>query len=214
MAMSANTAPEATVYVVEDDAAVRESLLLLLTLKGFDARGFESAESFLDSVRPDRPGCVVLDLRMPGKNGLEVQALLKEQCIELPVVIVTAYGDVSAARTAFKAGAVDFLEKPVDEAVLFAAIMAALARDRHRRDVYGAAAAIQARLARLSAREREVMWLVADGHQNRDIGAMLGVSPRTIEIYKARMLEKLQVRGLPDLLRVLSDIPRDRRDAG
>ncbi len=210
--MSTTAAPEATVYVVEDDAAVRESLLLLLKLKGFVAEGFGSAESFLSAALPDRPGCLVLDLRMPGKNGLELQALLDERGIALPVIIVTAHGDVSAARTAFKAGAVDFLEKPVDEAALFGAINSALTRDRHRRSADEAEAAVRARLARLSGREREVMWLVADGHQNREIGAMLGVSPRTVEIYKARMLEKLQVRGLPDLLRVLNSVPRDRRN--
>lgn len=208
--MSTTAVPEATVYVVDDDAAVRESLVLLLTLRGFAAQGFESADAFLAAVRPDRPGCLVLDLRMPGKNGLELQALMAERRIALPVVIVTAHGDVSAARAAFMAGAVDFLEKPVDEAVLFTAITAALTRDRYRRDADQAAAALAARLARLSEREREVMWLVAEGHQNRDIGAMLGVSPRTIEIYKARMMEKLRARGLPDLLRILSDVPRDR----
>lgn len=201
-------------YVVEDDAAVRESLLLLLKLKGYPAKAFESADAFLAAVRPDRPGCLVLDLRMPGKTGLELQALLTERGIALPVIIVTAHGDVAAARTALIAGAVDFLEKPVDEAALFDAIAAALERDRHRRDADEAAAALQVRLARLSGREREVMWLVADGHQNREIGAMLGVSPRTIEIYKARMLEKLRVHGLPDLLRVLRDVPRDKRGTG
>jgi two-component system, LuxR family, response regulator FixJ len=205
------TASEPTVFVVEDDAAVRESLLLLLGLRGCAARGFDSAESFLAAVRPDSSGCLLLDLRMPGKSGLELQALLAERGIELPVIIVTAHGDVSAARTAFMAGAVDFLEKPVDETALFAAIAQALARDRDRRDADDAAATVAARIARLSGREREVMWLVADGHPNREIGAVLGLSPRTVEIYKARMMEKLQVRGLADLLRVLTGVPRDRR---
>jgi two-component system, LuxR family, response regulator FixJ len=212
--MSTTAVPEATVYIVEDDAAVRESLLLLLSLRGLAAQGFDSADSFLAAMRPDRPGCLLLDLRMPGKTGLELQALLTQRRIALPVIIITAHGDVSAARTAFMAGAVDFLEKPVDEAVLLTAITAALTRDRHQRDVDEAAVALQTRLARLSGREREVMWLVADGHQNRDIGAVLGVSPRTIEIYKARMFEKLQLRGLPDLVRALSGVPRDRRGAG
>jgi two-component system, LuxR family, response regulator FixJ len=202
--------PEGTVYVVDDDRAVRDSLLLLLQLKGFTAEGFPSADAFLDAVRPDRPGCLVLDLRMPGIDGLELQALLNERGVAIPVIIVTAHGDVAAARAAFIAGAVDFLEKPVDEEVLFAAITASLDRDRLRRNADEATVSLQARLARLSGRERDVMWLVADGHQNREIGAMLGISPRTIEIYKARMLEKLQVRGLPELLRMLRDVPRDR----
>jgi two-component system response regulator FixJ len=207
-------APEPTVFVVEDDAAVRESLLLLLKLKGYVALGFDSAESFLAAARPGHSGCLLLDLRMPGKSGLELQALLTERGIALPVIVITAHGDVSAARTAFMAGALDFLEKPVDETALFAALAKALARDRHRRDADEAAAAVAARIARLSGREREVMWLVADGHQNREIGAALGLSPRTVEIYKARMLEKLQARGLADLLRILTGVPRDKRNAG
>jgi FixJ family two-component response regulator len=207
-------APEPTVFVVEDDAAVRESLLMLLRLAGYAALGFDSAASFLAAVRAGQSGCLLLDLRMPGKSGLELQASLAERGITLPVIIVTAHGDVSAARTAFMAGAMDFLEKPVDETALFAAITKALARDRHRRDAAEATAAVAARIARLSGREREVMWLVADGHQNREIGATLGLSPRTVEIYKARMMEKLQVRGLADLLRALTGVPRDKRNAG
>lgn len=207
-------APDAVVYVVEDDAAVRESLLMLLRLKGFAALGFESADAFLAAVNRDRPGCLLLDLRMPGKSGLELQAALKELGIVLPVIVVTAHGDVSAARAAFVAGALDFLEKPVDEAELFATIETALAHDRRRHDEDLAAEALEARLARLSGREREVMWLVADGHPNRDIGVALGLSPRTVEIYKARMMEKLQVRGLADLLRILSHARRDRGGSG
>lgn len=206
-------APEPTVYVVEDDAAVRESLLLLLKLKGYAVAGFDSAEAFLAAAHPLQSGCLLLDLRMPGKSGLELQAMLKDRGVALPVIIVTAHGDVSAARTAFMSGALDFLEKPVDETALYAAIATALARDRHRREADDASAQVAARMARLTGREREVMWLVADGHPNREIGAALGLSPRTVEIYKARMMEKLQVRGLADLLRMLNGVPRDKRKA-
>ncbi len=203
--------PDATVFVVDDDNAVRESLLLLLRLKGIPAQGFESADRFLATVRPDWPGCMLLDLRMPGTSGLELQARLADHAIRLPVIIITAHGDVRAARTAFKAGAVDFLEKPIDENALFAAITAALERDRTRRSTEAASVALDAQIARLSGREREVMWLVADGRQNREIGAALGLSPRTVEIYKARMMEKLQLRGLPDLLKLLENVPRSMR---
>jgi RNA polymerase sigma factor (sigma-70 family) len=201
--------PEATVHVVDDDAAVRDSLLLLLQLKGLRAQGYLSADAFLSAVRADTAGCVLVDLRMPGTSGLDLQARLAQSGIELPIIIITAHGDVGAARTAFMAGAVDFLEKPLDEAALFAAIGTALERDRHRREAGEAAAALDARMSRLSRREREVMWLVGDGCPNREIAAMLGLSPRTVEIYKTRMMEKLQVRGLPDLLRILRSATRD-----
>jgi FixJ family two-component response regulator len=148
-------------------------------------------------------------LRMPGTGGLELQAMLGERGIALPVVIITAHGDVAAARKAFIAGAVDFLEKPLDEAALLAAIGTALQRDGLRRASDATAASRDARIARLSRREQEVMWLAGVGKQNREIAATLGLSPRTVEIYKARMLEKLQIRGLPDLLTFLKGVRRD-----
>lgn len=196
---------EATVYIVEDDAAVRDSLQLLLRLKGHEVLGFGSADEFLATVGPDSGGCLLLDLRMPGKSGLELQAELVRRGFGLPVVVITAHGDVAAARTAFRAGAVDFLEKPLDEAVLLAAIAAALERDRRRRQTDQAQAAVATRIARLTARERDVMWLAAAGRPNREIASALGLSPRTVEIYKANMMEKLQVQGLPELLRLLRD---------
>ncbi len=200
---------EAIVQIVEDDAAVRHSLALLLGLHGHATREFDSAEAFLASAEPGAPGCLVLDVRMPGMSGLELQAALRERGIDLPIIVITAHGDVAAARTAFRAGAIDFLEKPIDDVALLAAIATALESDRQRRAGAEAAAAVEARMARLSAREREVMWMVGAGSQNREIAARLGLSPRTVEIYKARMLEKLQVRGLPELLRLLRDVPRE-----
>ncbi len=205
------TTPDPAVYIVDDDEGVRESLQLLLRLKGFAARGFDSADAFLAAVRPDWPGCLLLDLRMPGVSGLELQAQLVAHAIRLPVIIITAHGDVRAARTAFKAGAVDFLEKPIDETALVAAVGSALERDRDRRRTEATVAALDAQIARLSGREREVMWLVADGRQNREIGAALGLSPRTVEIYKARLMEKLRIHGLPELLKLLEGVPRSAR---
>lgn len=204
---------EGSVFIVEDDAAVRDSLLLLLAMKNLRVRGFPSAEDFLAAVRPEWSGCILLDLRMPGKTGLELQSLLVERGIRLPVVIITAHGDIAAARAAFRAGAIDFLEKPLDEEALFAAIATALESERKRRDADQAAAAFEARVARLSGREREVMWLVAEGRQNREIAEALGVSPRTVEIFKARMMEKLQLRRVPDLVRAVEALRRDGREA-
>ena len=201
--------PEPTVYVVDDDAAVRDSLLLLLRLKGFVAQAFASADAFLATIRPDAHGCLLLDLRMRGTSGLELQRQIAERGMELPIIIITAHGDVAAARQAFRAGAVDFLEKPLDETALLAAIGAALDRDRRHREAAQASGALAARMSRLTRREREVMWLVGDGRPNREIAATLGLSPRTVEIYKMRMLEKLQARGLPDLLRILRGAATD-----
>lgn len=196
---------EATIFVVEDDAAVRDSLQLLLRLRGFATRGFASAEAFLAAIGPNQGGCLLLDLRMPGKGGLELQAELLDRGLQLPVVVITAHGDVAAARAAFRAGAIDFLEKPLDEDALLSAIRAALERDRQRRRAERMHADVEARIARLTARERDVMWLAADGRKNREIAAALGLSPRTVEIYKAHMMEKLQVNGLPELLALLRD---------
>ncbi len=196
-------APEPTVFIVEDDQAVRDSLLVLLQVKGLRAVAFESADRFLHDVTADCHGCLLLDLRMPGMSGLELQAKLAERGFAMPIIIISAHGDVAAARAAFKAGAVDFLEKPLEPAALLAAINAALERDRDVRIWRESTAAVRERMERLSGREREVMWLVADGYQNRDIAVQLGVSPRTVEIYKARMMEKLQLRRLPDLLRTV-----------
>lgn len=203
-------ASERTVCIVDDDPAVRDSLLLLLRLKGYHAAGFGTADAFLASDRATRGGCLLLDLRMPGMTGQELQKALAERGLAIPVVVVTAHGDVAAARAAFRSGAVDFLEKPLDETALFAAIEVALARDRQRREEETAAAELDTRIARLTARERDVMRRVADGWQNREIAAALGLSPRTVEIHKARVMEKLQVRGLSELLRLVRGAQRGR----
>jgi len=155
--------PEPTIHIVEDDASVRESLLLLLQLKGLRATGFESADAFLAAVRPDWSGCLLVDLRMPGTTGLELQAILREREILMPIIIITAHGDVAAARRAFISGAIDFLEKPLDESALLMAVDKALGQDRARRESDALAAGRDARIARLSRREREVLWLAGDG---------------------------------------------------
>ena len=201
--------PEPTIQIVEDDASVRESLLLQLQLKGLRATGFESADAFLAAVRPDWSGCLLVDLRMPGTTGLELQAILREREILMPIIIITAHGDVAAARRAFISGAIDFLEKPLDESALLMAVDKALGQDRARRESDALAAGRDARIARLSRREREVLWLAGDGCQNREIAEKLGLSPRTVEIYKARMMEKLQIRGLPELLRFLRGVQHE-----
>lgn len=197
-----------TVFIVDDDAGVRDSLAMLLDLKGFRTRTFAAAEAFLAEYRPEWPGCLVLDLRMPGMTGLELQAELARRGSTLPVIIITAHGDVATTRSALKGGAVDFIEKPIDDEALVAAIAAALDRDARSRERAQAAAGAAERLARLTGREREVLALVAEGRHNREIAVALGISPRTVEVYKARVMEKLQVRRVPDLVRLVLENKR------
>ena len=201
----------ATVFIVDDDAAVRDSLAMLLELKGFHTRTYATAEDFLERYRTEWAGCLVLDLRMTGMSGLELQTELARRGVRLPVIIVTAHGDVPTARAAFKAGAVDFIEKPVDDEALIAAIAGAMDRDERERREAASRVSVAERLERLTPREREVLALVADGKHNREIAALLSISPRTVEVYKARLMEKLQVQRLPELVRlVLDQKPADR----
>ena len=192
-----------TVYIVDDDSAVRDSLALLLGLQGFSTRVFASGEEFLAAYAPDWAGCLVLDLRMPGMSGLALQSAMAERGIKLPIVVVTAHGDVAAARAMLTAGALDFLEKPIEENQLVAAIRAALQRDAESRKHALAIAQARQWMERLTPREREVLDLVVAGRHNREIAAELGISARTVEVYKARLMEKLRVDRLPDLVRLV-----------
>src|SRR4029077_11475715 len=193
---------EGTVFLVDDDAGVRDSLTLLLSLKGLRTQPFATAESFIETYRPDWSGCVLSDLRMPGMTGLELQAALRERQMEVPVVVLTAHGDVATARAALKNGAFDFLEKPVDDVMLLDVLRNALRADRERRVATTARSTTDQRLERLTEREREILALIAAGHQNRDIAAQLGISPRTVEVHKARIMEKLECRTLAELIRM------------
>lgn len=193
------------VFIVDDDEAVRDSLALLLSLNGFTTRTFDSAEHFLAAYQPEWAGCLVLDIRMQGMDGLELQRILIAGNSRLPIIVITAHGDVAMAREALKAGAVDFLEKPIDDQLLIANVSAALDRNVQERSVAARSAEREQKMARLTVREREVMQLVAAGKHAREIAAELKISPRTVEVYKARMMEKLQVRNIPELIRVVLD---------
>jgi FixJ family two-component response regulator len=187
-----------TVYVVEDDAAVRDSLALMLGLAGLRTAFFADAEAFLAAWRADWAGCVVADLKLPGASGVELQAEMRRRGSALPFIIVTAHGDVAAARAAFRAEAVDFLEKPFEHAQLQAAIDHAFSRDslRLRR------AAEAARLAQLTPREREVLAAAARGLHAKEIGRELGISARTVEVHKTRIMAKLGARNVAELVRL------------
>jgi FixJ family two-component response regulator len=186
-----------TVYIVDDDAAVRDSLSLMLGLAGYATALFADAESFLAAYRDDWAGCVVADLRLPGKSGLELQAELRARSSALPLIIMTAHGDVPSARTAFQAQAVDFLEKPFDHAQLRAAIDLAFSREGDRLARQGDAE----KLATLTEREREVLEHAAQGLHAKEIAAALRISPRTVEVHKTRIMEKLGVRNVAELVR-------------
>jgi len=194
--------PPPSVFIVDDDDAVRDSLALLLGLRGFATECHASAEAFLATLTPAHRGCVLLDLRMPGMSGLEAQAVVAERNPSLPVIILTAHGDVAAARTALKAGAFDFIEKPADDALLVALISDALANAASRVALDARRTTLRTRIARLTAREHQVLEAVVSGHHNREIAAALGISPRTVEVYKARVMDKLQVERVPDLVRL------------
>ena len=201
------TTAEQTVFIVEDDAAVRDSLGLLLGLQGFRTQSFSCAEDFRRIYQPSWAGCLLLDVRMPGMNGLELQESLRRQGLALPVIIMTAHGDITTVRSALKSGAVDFLEKPVDPTALLAAVRTALDADAARRRTALEAEGARQRLSVLTARERQVMELVAKGCHNREIAETLGISPRTVEVHKARVMEKLQVQSVPELVRIVLRAP-------
>lgn len=190
------------VYVVDDDASIRDSLALMLGLGGYVTRLFADAESFLAAFDPAWAGCVVADLRLPGMSGTDLQARVRERGSALPFVVITAHGDVPAARTAFRAQAVDFIEKPFDEAQLRGAIDTAFALESERLGGAELRRADEARLARLTPREREVLEHAVSGLHAKEIAAALGISPRTVEVHKMHIMEKLEVRNIAELVRL------------
>lgn len=196
-----------TVFIVDDDPAVRDALSLLLGIQDYRVAVFGDAESFLKAYKSEWRGCLVLDIRMPGMDGLTLQKHLAELGSELPVIIMTGHGDVASAREAFRAFAVDFLEKPLDHRKLLAAIADAFSRQRTRLVAEMNRSDIERLLARLTPREREVMARVVAGQHNRDIAAELGISARTVEVHKARMMDKLGVNNVADLVRLNLELP-------
>lgn len=198
--------PMPAVFVVDDDAAVRDSLTLLLQLRGYSSVCFQDGGDFLAAVDTAARGCILLDLRMPGIGGLEVIAGLAARSIDIPVIILTAHGDVATTRAALKAGAFDFLEKPIDEGPLLKTVAAAIARDAEIQVRKDRRATIHQQISRLTPRERQVLKLVVNGHHNREVARDLGISPRTVEVYKARVMDKLQVDRLADLIRLALDL--------
>lgn len=198
------------VYVVDDDAAIRDSLALMLGLSGYSTRLFADAESLLAAFERDWAGCVIADLRLPGMSGVELQAAVRNRGSAIPFVIITAHGDVAAARAAFRAQAVDFIEKPFDDAQLRNAIESAFDRERRRIEGLEAGRRDADKLARLTPRERDVLEHAARGLHAKEIAAALGISPRTVELHRSRVMEKLEVRNIAELVRfaLAAEAPR------
>jgi FixJ family two-component response regulator len=199
------------IHVVDDDESLRTSLLRLLSAAGFEARGYASPGDFLLQPLPDRPGCVLLDVRLPGPSGLDLQTALQSQGVALPIVFMTAYADVATSVRAMKAGAVDFLTKPIERAALFDALQRALARDAVQRAARAEAAQLRARLATLNPRERAVFEGIVAGKLNKQIAVELGTAERTVKAQRAQLMAKLEVGSVAELgrlaerLRLLSD---------
>jgi RNA polymerase sigma factor (sigma-70 family) len=191
-----------TVYLIEDDADLRESLAALLEVSGFSARGFASAEDFLEKGTAERPACAVVDLRLPGMSGLDLQKKLHAEQPHLPVIVVTGHGDVATARSALRTGALDFLEKPVQPKELIDAVTAALESDAQALERARERDQMRERVSRLTPRELEVFHRITNGLHNREIAAELGISPRTVEVHRARLMDKLNARRIADLFRL------------
>jgi len=193
---------KAVVHVIDDDEAMRESLAFLLNAVGMEVRTYESAKGFLDVAPKVEAGCVITDVRMPGLSGVDLLRRLRELKLGIPVIVITGHGDVPLAVEAMKIGALDFLEKPFDDEVLLASVRSALNQLDQDQRRQGKRNEIERRLAALSNRERDVLEGLVSGHANKQIAYDLGISPRTIEIYRANLMTKMQAASLSDLVRM------------
>jgi two-component system response regulator FixJ len=190
------------VHVIDDDEALRESLIFLLRTAGLEVKSHASAVDFLEALAAADPGCIISDVRMPGMSGIDLLRRLRELNIGVPVIVITGHGDVPLAVEAMKFGAIDFLEKPFDDEVLLASVGAALAQHAGEARRQTERAEIETRLAALSPRERDVLDGLVAGHANKQIAFDLGISPRTVEIYRANLMDKMKATSLSDIVRM------------
>jgi FixJ family two-component response regulator len=200
--MAQTAGDSAVVHIIDDDESLRRALDRTFRSIGLETRTYETAREFVDSNRPDLPGCIVLDVRLPGVNGLDLQAQLADLGIRLPVVLITGYGDIPMTVRAMKAGAVDFLPKPFRDQDMLDAVAAAIDRDRRRRAAEDGSADIKARFATLSPREQQVMMLVTAGKLNKQVAGDLGLSEVTVKIHRGAAMRKMGARTLADLVRM------------
>jgi RNA polymerase sigma factor (sigma-70 family) len=196
------TPPTAIIHVVDDDESLRTAVIRLLRAAGYEVRAYPSAGEFLLARPADTPGCVVLDVQMPGPSGLDLQEAFGKQGVALPIIFLTGHGDIPMTVRAMKGGAVDFLTKPVQRRVLLNAVRIALARDVENRKAREQDGTLHARLETLTPRERAVFTLVAAGKGNKEIAAELGTSERTVKAHRAQVMQKMQVASLAELVRV------------
>ena len=191
-----------TIFLVDDDQGMRDSLSLILELAGYRVKSFDSPMAFLDAFVPEERGCLLLDQRMPEMSGLDLQDVLLERGCLLPIIFLSAFGDVPTTVRAIQGGAIDFLEKPATTEVLLQRIQAALAEDQRRREEAATEQTILERFRQLTPREHEVLILTTQGLTNKDIARQLGISPRTVENHRARMMEKMGAANLAELCRM------------
>lgn len=191
------------IRIVDDDAEMRESLEFLLSTKGWKSRSYASAEAFLETDDVMVPGCLILDIHMPGLSGLQLQELLKKKDYSLPILFITAHGDITMAVEAVKNGAFDFLPKPLDDEKLLASVEKAIALDWERRSHHTSHTAAMKDLATLTPREREVAGLVAEGLLNKVIAERLGIAEKTVQIHRGQVCRKLKVRSAVEISRIL-----------
>ena len=196
------------VYVVDDDVAVRKSLCFLMTSVSLPVLVFSSAHEFLEAYQPNRPGCLLLDIRMPGMSGLELQKELTARSSELPIIIITGIGNTEVAVRAMKGGAFDFVEKPINNQLLLDKIQKAVEDSKRLWEERTQQAEIQRRLDLLTPRECEVLNLIVAGEKNKWIANHLGISERTVEVHRARVMEKMQAKSLAELIRMVINTER------
>lgn len=202
---------QSTIFVVDDDSAVRDSLTLLLETNGYRALSYPGGRAFLDSLEQNARGCVLVDIRMPDLGGFEVQEELRRRHVGLPVIVITGHGDVSLAVKAMRAGAVDFIEKPYPESAILEAVERALELDRATNRNRVVTEVVRERASQLTPREREVFDELVAGHPNKVIAYHLSISPRTVEIHRARVMEKMAARSLSELVRMAIEADLSRQ---
>jgi two-component system, LuxR family, response regulator FixJ len=199
---SENAAAQRVVHVIDDDEGLRESLAFLLRSAALEVRSFDSAKAFLDGLPDAALGCVITDVRMPDMSGIELLRRLKELKVGVPVIVITGHGDIALAVEAMKIGASDFFEKPFDDDLLLASVRAALRQQADQTKRGAERADIEHRILTLSPREKDVLAGLIDGRANKQIAFDLGISPRTVEIYRANLMNKMQAGSLSDLVRM------------